>query len=57
MTDGVRIVGLACLAISLCVSVLVVPDDAFLIKTLAIGLCTLAGVPAIAMAVRVLRRK
>jgi len=57
MSDGVKIMALGCLAVSLCVTVLVVPDNAFLIKTLAVGLCSVAGVPAIAGGVRTLRRK
>jgi len=56
MSDGVKIMALGCLAVSLCVTVLVVPDNAFLIKTLAIGLCSVAGVPAVAAGLRMIKK-
>lgn len=56
MSDAVKIMALGCLAVSLCVSVLVVPGNAFLIKTLAIGLCAMAGVPAVATGIKILRK-
>lgn len=55
MSDAVKLMAIGCLTVALCVSVALVPGNTFLIKTLAIGLCAVAGVPAVAGGIKLLR--